>query len=151
MSVFANAETLDDVHKAAELGAEGIGLCRTEHMFFSHPDRINAMRAMILADSCEEREKQLNTLLPYQQNDFLEIFKSFSDKIITVRYIDPPLHEFLPVAGTASYNDELSELAKLLDIEEAECERRVDAYREKNPSKLTMLTFCMNLHAESVI
>lgn len=135
MNVFANAETAEDACKAAQQGAEGIGLMRTEHMFFSDPGRINSMRAMILAGSCEERQKQLDAMLPLQQKDFLDVFKRFPNKVMTVRFIDPPLHEFLPVEDSPGYLEEMDSLAGLLGVPADECKRRVLAHREKNPSK----------------
>ncbi len=95
LKVRANAETPEDARKARELGAEGIGLCRTEHMFFE-ADRIDNMRAMILSESSEERAKHLDKLLGYQYEDMLELFKIMDGLPVTVRLLDPPLHEFLP-------------------------------------------------------
>jgi pyruvate,orthophosphate dikinase len=95
MRVRTNADTPDDAIKAIELGAEGIGLCRTEHMFFED-DRISSMRAMILASSEADRRKALDELLPFQKDDFLGIFRAMQGKPVTVRLLDPPLHEFLP-------------------------------------------------------
>ena len=89
------AETPEDAVKARELGAEGIGLCRTEHMFFEG-DRIKAVREMILSDDEAGRRKALDKLLPYQREDFYGIFKAMHDLPVTVRTLDPPLHEFLP-------------------------------------------------------
>lgn len=95
LKVRANAETPEDAAKARELGAEGIGLCRTEHMFFE-ARRIEKMRAMILAESQEERQKYLDALLEFQRADMLELFKVMDGLPVTIRLLDPPLHEFLP-------------------------------------------------------
>ena len=95
IGVRTNADTPEDAQRAREFGAEGIGLCRTEHMFFEG-DRIKAMREMILAETKEARVKALAKLLPYQRDDFLGIFKAMKGLPVTIRLIDPPLHEFLP-------------------------------------------------------
>ncbi len=95
MKVCANADTPHDARIARQFGAEGIGLCRTEHMFFE-PDRIDAVRSMILADSAEEREAALNLILPMQRNDFIGLFREMRGLPVTIRLLDPPLHEFLP-------------------------------------------------------
>ena len=95
IGVRANADTPDDARRAGKAGAEGIGLCRTEHMFFA-PDRLPYVRSMILADSAEERQHALDKLLPIQQRDFEELFRSMAGFPVTIRLIDPPLHEFLP-------------------------------------------------------
>ncbi|MBR2712241.1 MAG: pyruvate, phosphate dikinase [Bacilli bacterium] len=95
LKVRTNADTPADARKAKELGAEGIGLCRTEHMFFEE-DRIAAFREMICADTVEEREKALDKILPYQQSDFEELYEALEGASVTIRYLDPPLHEFVP-------------------------------------------------------
>ncbi|MDO4811515.1 MAG: pyruvate, phosphate dikinase [Eubacteriales bacterium] len=95
MKVRTNADTPHDARKARELGAEGIGLCRTEHMFFE-ADRIAAFREMICADTKEEREAALEKILPYQQNDFEGIYEALEGCPVTIRFLDPPLHEFVP-------------------------------------------------------
>ena len=95
LKVRTNADTPRDARKAHELGAEGIGLCRTEHMFFEE-DRIAAFREMICADTVEEREKALDKILPYQQSDFEELYEALEGDSVVVRYLDPPLHEFVP-------------------------------------------------------
>ena len=91
MKVRTNADTPEDAAKAVELGAEGIGLTRTEHMFFK-PERIPKIRRMILSNTVEEREAALNELIPYQKSDFKGIYKVMRERPVTVRYIDPPLH-----------------------------------------------------------
>ncbi|MBE6157191.1 MAG: pyruvate, phosphate dikinase [Firmicutes bacterium] len=95
LKVRTNADTPTDAKKARELGAEGIGLCRTEHMFFEE-DRIAAFREMICADTVEEREKALEKILPYQQKDFEELYEALEGYPVTIRFLDPPLHEFVP-------------------------------------------------------
>ena len=95
LKVRTNADTPRDAKKARELGAEGIGLCRTEHMFFE-PERIAAFREMICADTVEEREAALNKILPYQQNDFEALYEALEGTPVTIRFLDPPLHEFVP-------------------------------------------------------
>ncbi len=95
MGVRTNADTPADAKRARELGAEGIGLCRTEHMFFEG-DRIDAFREMICADTVEEREEALEKILPYQQGDFEQLFEAMEGNPVTIRFLDPPLHEFVP-------------------------------------------------------
>ena len=95
MSVRTNADTPSDAKKARELGAEGIGLCRTEHMFFEG-NRIDAFREMICSDTVEEREAALDKILPYQQGDFEQLFEAMEGNPVTIRFLDPPLHEFVP-------------------------------------------------------
>ena len=95
MKVRTNADTPEDAKRARSLGAEGIGLCRTEHMFFEG-DRIDAIREMIVADSREEREKALDKILPLQQGDFEQLFEAMEGNPVTIRFLDPPLHEFVP-------------------------------------------------------
>ena len=95
LKVRTNADTPEDARKARELGAEGIGLCRTEHMFFEE-DRIAAFREMICSDTVEEREEALNKILPYQQGDFEKIYEALEGCPVTIRFLDPPLHEFVP-------------------------------------------------------
>ena len=105
LSVRTNADTPRDARKARELGAEGIGLCRTEHMFFEE-DRIAAFREMICSDTVEEREAALNKILPYQQGDFEELYEALEGNPVVIRYLDPPLHEFVPTT-----EDEIAKLA----------------------------------------
>ena len=95
LKVRTNADTPADAKKARELGAEGIGLCRTEHMFFEE-DRIAAFREMICSDTVEEREAALEKILPYQQNDFMQLYEALEGNPVTIRFLDPPLHEFVP-------------------------------------------------------
>ena len=110
LKVRANADTPEDAQIARDLGAEGIGLCRTEHMFFA-PERINAVRQMILAESKEERQKALDSILPMQRDDFKGIFSVMEGLPVTIRLLDPPLHEFIP-----KESKELKELALRLGI-----------------------------------
>ena len=95
LGVRTNADTPADAKKAKELGAEGIGLCRTEHMFFE-PDRIAAFREMICSDTVEEREEALDKIMPYQQGDFEKLYEALEGNPVTIRFLDPPLHEFVP-------------------------------------------------------
>lgn len=127
MKVRTNADTPDDAQKAIEFGAEGIGLCRTEHMFFEG-DRIKAVREMILADDEEARRAALAKLLPYQKEDFIGIFKAMAGKPVTVRLLDPPLHEFLP-------HDEAGqkEMADSLGVSVADVKAKLNALDEFNP------------------
>ena len=99
LKVRTNADTPADAKKARELGAEGIGLCRTEHMFFEE-DRIAAFREMICSDTVEEREAALEKILPYQQNDFKQLYEALEGNPVTIRFLDPPLHEFVPTEET---------------------------------------------------
>jgi pyruvate, orthophosphate dikinase len=95
MQVRTNADTPADAENAVRLGAEGIGLCRTEHMFFDS-ERIPKFRRMILSDTVEQREAALKELIPYQREDFIAMYKALRGRPMTVRFLDPPLHEFLP-------------------------------------------------------
>ncbi len=106
LQVRTNADTPRDAKKARELGAEGIGLCRTEHMFFD-PERIAAFREMICSDTVEAREKALDKIMPYQQGDFEALFEAMEGTPVTIRFLDPPLHEFVP-----NTEDEIAALAK---------------------------------------
>lgn len=94
LEVRTNADTPRDAKQAAAFGAQGIGLCRTEHMFFD-ADRISAMREMICSDTVEEREKALDKLEPMQQGDFEKLYEAMEGKHVNIRFLDPPLHEFL--------------------------------------------------------
>lgn len=127
LTVRANADTGHDAAVARLYGAQGIGLCRTEHMFF-HEERILAMREMIVAQSVEEREKALDKILPFQRNDFKDIFKAMDGLPVTVRLLDPPLHEFLPHTDEA-----IAELAKSLNKEPAYIRQIADELHEFNP------------------
>ena len=127
VQVRANADTERDARRAVELGATGIGLCRTEHMFFE-AERIKAIREMILATDTAAREKALKKLLPYQKSDFIAIFKALEGKPCTIRYIDPPLHEFLP-----HKDEEIKELAKETGKTYEELKHVVESMSEFNP------------------
>ncbi len=133
-SVRANADTPQDAIAARKAGAAGIGLCRTEHMFFA-PDRLEHMRSMILAESVEERAEALDLLLPMQQRDFEGLFRAMSPLPVTIRLLDPPLHEFLPTAEKIDYEiaaaireENLDYAGRLKNVR-----RRIEALAEVNP------------------
>ena len=127
LKVRTNADTPEDTLNAVKLGAEGIGLCRTEHMFFE-ADRIMKIRKMILSDSVEAREEALNELIPFQKGDFKAMYKALEGRPMTVRYLDPPLHEFVPHT-----EEEQAELAKNMGLTLAEVKAKVDELHEFNP------------------
>ncbi|MCQ2796557.1 MAG: pyruvate, phosphate dikinase, partial [Bacilli bacterium] len=127
LKVRANADTPRDAKQAAKFGAEGIGLCRTEHMFFAE-DRIFHMRKMILSDTKEAREEALKKLLPYQKKDFYELYLAMDGKNVNIRLLDPPLHEFLP-----QEEDKIEELADALHLSVNQIKARIDALHEFNP------------------
>lgn len=127
LKVRANADNPRDTLKAIELGAEGIGLCRTEHMFFES-DRILKIRKMILADTVEERENALNELIPYQKGDFKAMYKELKGLPMTVRYLDPPLHEFLP-----STEEEIEVLSKEMGVSIDKIKQKCSELHEFNP------------------
>ncbi len=127
MKVRANADTPRDAKKAIEMGAEGIGLCRTEHMFFQE-DRLNIMREMILASNFEERKNALDRLLPIQQQDFFEIFEVMEGRPVTIRLIDPPLHEFLP-----HEEKDIEIVAKQLGKDVSVVKQKITDMSEANP------------------
>ena len=127
LRVRCNADTYKDASIARAFGAEGIGLCRTEHMFFEE-DRISYVRQMILAKDKKERQKALDKLLPVQQQDFEELFEAMDGLAVTIRFIDPPLHEFLPHEV-----DEIDALAREFNISYNELEARIESLSEMNP------------------
>jgi pyruvate,orthophosphate dikinase len=127
MGVRTNAESPADAKRAREFGAAGIGLCRTEHMFFEG-DRITNMREMILAESLADRQKALKKLLPHQRKDFVGIFTAMKGLPVTVRLLDPPLHEFLPHDAKGQ-----AEVAKVLGLKPAAVKARVSMLHEANP------------------
>ena len=127
MKVRTNADTPRDAKQALEFGAEGIGLCRTEHMFFAD-DRIFQVRKMILASDLETRESALEKILPMQEEDFYQIYKLMEERPVTVRLLDPPLHEFLPKG-----EKEIADLALELKIEPARVHERISELQEVNP------------------
>ena len=127
MEVRANAETPTDVQKAREFGAKGLGLCRTEHMFFA-PDRINIMRQMILSENSEERKLALDSLFEMQKKDFYEILGIMSPHPVTIRLLDPPLHEFLP-----STEEDIAKLAHKINFSEEKLKFKVRHLQESNP------------------
>ncbi len=127
LKIRTNAETPLDTKVARDFGAEGIGLCRTEHMFFDE-ERILYVRQMILSKNIEDRSKALSNILPFQKKDFVEIFKTMKGLPVTVRLLDPPLHEFLPKS-----EKEIRSVAKILNISEQEINNRINDLHEENP------------------
>ena len=127
MKVRTNADTPTDAKKARELGAEGIGLCRTEHMFFD-AERIAAFREMICSDTVEEREAALAKILPYQQNDFEQLFETMEGDPVTIRFLDPPLHEFVP-----NTEDEIKALAEAQGKSVEQIKAIIASLHEFNP------------------
>ncbi len=127
LKVRTNADTPRDAKQARELGAEGIGLCRTEHMFFE-ADRIAAFREMICSDTVEQREAALEKILPYQQGDFEQIYEALEGTPVTIRFLDPPLHEFVPTT-----EDEIEQLAKAQNKSVQEIKDIISSLHEFNP------------------
>ena len=127
LKVRTNADTPTDARKAKELGAEGIGLCRTEHMFFEE-DRIAAFREMICSDTVEEREEALEKILPYQQGDFEQLYEALEGDPVTIRFLDPPLHEFVPTEEA-----EIEKLAAAKNKSVAEIKAIINSLHEFNP------------------
>lgn len=127
MKVRANADSPKDAQTARDFGAEGIGLCRTEHMFFG-ADRIDAVREMIISDTKSEREKALAKLLPMQRDDFYQLFKIMEGYPVTIRLLDPPLHEFVPHT-----DPEIKELAKRINYNEDRLRNKIQSLHEMNP------------------
>ncbi len=127
LKVRTNSETPKDTKTAKDFGAEGIGLCRTEHMFFDE-ERILSVREMILSKTKEDRAIALQKLLPYQRKDFIDIFKIMSGLPVTVRLLDPPLHEFLPRT-----EKEINEVASIVNLPVKEVESRIEELHEQNP------------------
>ena len=127
MKVRTNADTPADAKKARELGAEGIGLCRTEHMFFEE-DRIAAFREMICSDTVEEREAALDKILPYQQGDFKALYEALEGNPVTIRFLDPPLHEFVPTE-----EEDIKKLADAQGKTVEEIKTIIDSLHEFNP------------------
>ena len=127
LNIRTNSETPKDTKTAKDFGAEGIGLCRTEHMFFDE-ERILSVREMILSKTTEDRAKALEKLLPHQKKDFVEIFKIMSGLPVTVRLLDPPLHEFLPRT-----EKEINEVANVVDLPIKEVQSRIEELHEQNP------------------
>ena len=127
MKVRTNADTPTDARKARELGAEGIGLCRTEHMFFEG-DRIDAFREMICSDTVEEREEALSKILPLQQGDFEQLYEAMEGEPVTIRFLDPPLHEFVPTE-----EEDIKKLAEAKGKTVADIKAIIDSLHEFNP------------------
>ncbi|KAJ4786379.1 hypothetical protein LUZ62_037625 [Rhynchospora pubera] len=130
IKVMANADTPEDALAARNNGAEGIGLCRTEHMFFASDERIKAVRQMIMSGTVEQRQKALDRLLPYQRSDFEGIFRAMDGLPVTIRLLDPPLHEFLP---EGNIEDIVREMATETGANEEEVFARVEKLSEVNP------------------
>lgn len=127
LGVRTNADTPRDAKQAFEFGAQGVGLCRTEHMFFNK-NRIMIVRSMILARDLSRRKEALDRILPLQRGDFYEIFKVMQDRPVNIRLLDPPLHEFLP-----KKEEEIAEVAKLMGVEEEEIRATIKELEEVNP------------------
>ena len=127
LKVFTNADNPRDAKQGVDFGAEGIGLCRTEHMFFE-ADRIKAVREMIVAENVDDRKKALAKILPYQQGDFEAMYKVMGERPMTIRYLDPPLHEFLPTK-----EEEIVDLAKDLGVTVEKLHTVIDGLHEFNP------------------
>ena len=127
LKVRTNADTPEDAANAVRMGAEGIGLTRTEHMFFN-PERIPKIRKMILSDTVEEREAALNELIPFQKGDFKGIYKAMEGRPVTIRFLDPPLHEFVPTT-----EEDIAALAAEMGLSVADVKARCDALHEFNP------------------
>ena len=127
LEVRTNADNPRDTKQAVEFGAEGIGLCRTEHMFFAD-DRIMAVREMIVAKDVDQRRKALAKILPMQKKDFIEMYEALEGKPATIRFLDPPLHEFLPHS-----EEDIKSLAKEMDLSYEELKATVDELHEFNP------------------
>ncbi|MBC8547338.1 pyruvate, phosphate dikinase [Clostridiaceae bacterium NSJ-31] len=127
LQVFTNADTPRDAKQGREFGAEGIGLCRTEHMFFEET-RIKAMREMIVADNVEDRKKALAKILPYQQGDFEGLYEAMEGKPVTIRFLDPPLHEFLPTK-----EEDIAEIAGELGVTVEKLKSVIEGLHEFNP------------------
>ena len=135
LEVWANADTPKQAETAIQLGAQGIGLCRTEHMFFEG-DRIHYVRRMILSEDKEERAKALSFLFPMQKEDFIGIFKAMKGYPVTIRLLDPPLHEFLPSREALKpdvFKEKVGQIAKELGVTELEIEERIESLHENNP------------------
>ncbi|KAH7856988.1 hypothetical protein Vadar_007695 [Vaccinium darrowii] len=130
LKVMANADTPEDALAARNNGAEGIGLCRTEHMFFASDERIKAVRKMIMAVTSDQRKAALDVLLPFQRSDFEGIFHAMDGLPVTIRLLDPPLHEFLP---EGDLQDMVSELTKETGVTEEEVYSRIEKLSEVNP------------------
>jgi len=127
LGIRTNAERPEDASQAKSFGAEGIGLCRTEHMFFD-PERILAIREMIIADNTNDRREAIMKLLPYQKEDFYQILKAMEGYPVTIRLLDPPLHEFVTLD-----ENQINELANQLQIDKEKLSKRIDALHELNP------------------
>jgi pyruvate,orthophosphate dikinase len=133
LGVRTNADTREDAHKAREFGAEGIGLCRTEHMFMAE-DRVPKMRAMIMSETEDDRRRALAELLPFQQEDFEALFDEMAGLPVTIRLLDPPLHEFLPSLEEVAQEVERARIERTPDLEELEATLdKIHSLSETNP------------------
>ncbi len=127
MGVRANADTPEDTKKAIEFGAEGVGLCRTEHMFFE-PERLEAMQELIISEDKDERKDALDKLMPMQKDDFKNLFRAIDGKPLIIRLLDPPLHEFAPTEEKRQ-----KELAEKLEVDRKKIKSKVERLEEENP------------------
>ena len=127
LDIRTNADTGEDAKKALSFGAQGIGLCRTEHMFFD-PERIQWMRLMIFAENKDERQQALEKLLPFQREDFYKILKTMDSKPVTIRLLDPPLHEFINLT-----DNDIDDLSKKFDLNRESLLSRIESLKESNP------------------
>jgi pyruvate,orthophosphate dikinase len=130
MQVRTNADQPDQAEQAISFGAEGIGLCRTEHMFFNHLDEI---REMILAEDSETRKKAVDKILPFQREDFIGLFRAMQGRPVTIRLLDPPLHEFLSEHQLNEQHDLAHKLADMIGVTQDDIKRRVEELKEMNP------------------
>ena len=134
LKIRTNADTPEDCARALAFGAEGVGLCRTEHMFFDEK-RVHEFRKMILADNVESRSSYLKNLLPFQTKDFYKIFKKMDGMPVTVRLLDPPLHEFINI-----HNKEMKKLADDMGLSLKSVEERIDSLKAVSYTHLTLPT-----------
>jgi pyruvate,orthophosphate dikinase len=132
MYVFANADTPEEAMKAIELGADGIGLCRTEHMFF-HPDRLSIFRQLLLTESQKDRDECLQKLSAMQQEDFEKMFSVMNGRQVTIRLVDPPIHEFMPDPSSSDFPREVEKIASSTGIDIDLCKTRILELQERNP------------------
>jgi len=132
LAIYANAEREDDIRAAHRFGAEGLGLCRTEHMF-QRPECADLFRRVIFAEDVHTRNQHLAQIEAFHLSEFLDIFRLMGDAHVTVRLLDPPLHEFLPNTSLPNFEDELAKLAHRLDLPFEVCSQRVQSLQEANP------------------
>lgn len=132
MHVFANADTPDEAAKAIELGADGVGLCRTEHMFFQQ-ERLILFRQLLLSDAGDVRKECLDKLCVMQQEDFEKIFSIMNGKQVIMRLIDPPTHEFLPDPASSVFSTEVEHIANTIGCDIDQCKQKIFELQERNP------------------